>query len=271
MASTPAAACPPTTPASLAEPSNDCTPRLGDAFGDMIRQAYSAEAKRGRVFEVVERDDGMIEVGDASRYFDPIDLWTPNEAIAINWVHGAVLDVGVGAGRHALELIRRGQPAVGIDSSAGAVETATIRGVPSHLAEVGQRSGPLPLTTASFDTALLLGNNLGLLSNLSTAGLVLRQLGDLLADDGCIVGSSMDPHLRPAPHDTEYMARNQSAGRMAGQYRLRLRYAQVASDWFDYLFLSPDELEVLLQDVGGWVISKVEVQGPWYSVQLVRT
>lgn len=246
-------------------------PRTGDAFGHMIREAHATQGRRGRVFELVERADGTIDVGDASRYFDPIDLWPPHEAIAVGWACGRVIDIGVGAGRHALELARRGHDVVGIDSSEGAVEVSSSRGLRSYLAEVGRPSSSPPFPAASFDTALLLGNNLGLLGNPVTARCVLQQLGHLLTANGCIVASSMDPHLRPSPHDTDYMAQNQAQGRLPGQYRLRLRYDRVASAWFDYLFLSTEELSQLLERAGGWKIARVEARGPWYSVQLVRT
>lgn len=159
---------------------------------------------------------------------------------------------------------------MGIDSSAGAVDVSNTRGVQTCQAEVGQPPDALPLPSASFDTALLLGNNLGLLSSSDVAGQVLDQIGNLLTDDGCIVGSSMDPHQRPAQRDLDYMTQNQNGGRLPGQYRLRLRYKMVASAWFDYLFLSLGELTELLSHTGGWEISQAEAQGPWYSVQLVR-
>ncbi|MCW4049998.1 MAG: hypothetical protein NWE89_09720 [Candidatus Bathyarchaeota archaeon] len=44
-------------------------------------------------------------------------------------------------------------------------------------------------------------------------------------------------------------------GRMGGQLRIRVRYRQYATDWFDYLLVSKEEMKGLLQG-SGWKVSK---------------
>ncbi len=44
-------------------------PELGDAFGQILMRWWRAGGLVGQAFEVIERDDGLIGVGDAARYF----------------------------------------------------------------------------------------------------------------------------------------------------------------------------------------------------------
>lgn len=70
---------------------------------------------------IVERDDGYADVDlGLDLYFGSPDGLL--DQAAFEWVRGRVLDVGVGAGRHALALQEKGHDVVGIDVSPGAVE-----------------------------------------------------------------------------------------------------------------------------------------------------
>jgi SAM-dependent methyltransferase len=69
-----------------------------------------------------------------------------------------VLDLGCGPARHTLALLARGIPAIGVDVSRAAVETATFRGAPALHRSVFDR---LP-DEGSWGTALLLDGNVGI-------------------------------------------------------------------------------------------------------------
>jgi hypothetical protein len=75
-----------------------------DAFGE-IYLAY-LEGKPSN--QITERDDGFIrEAPDAYYYFRPFEEWSIYEQKAIQEAKGKVLDIGLGAGRHALYLRAR--------------------------------------------------------------------------------------------------------------------------------------------------------------------
>jgi len=59
------------------------------------------------------------------------------------------------------------------------------------------------------------------------------------------------------------------ADTLPGQARLRVRDGAVATEWFDYLFLPPDELPSLL-DGTPWRLREVHQQGAAYAVHLDR-
>ncbi len=69
-----------------------------DAFGHALWDAY----REGSGVHVIEREDGYIDAEDAAAYLRPPGKWTVVEHAALRLARGRVLDVGCGAGRHAL-------------------------------------------------------------------------------------------------------------------------------------------------------------------------
>ena len=82
-----------------------------DAYGHLILDYYNGQ---GNV-EIVERVDGFI---DTSRlgpliYFAEYDDWAEHQKLAMTHVTGRVLDIGCGAGRHAIYLQKQGLDVLG--------------------------------------------------------------------------------------------------------------------------------------------------------------
>jgi SAM-dependent methyltransferase len=180
---------------------------------------------------------------------------------------GRVLDVGAGAGRVALHLEGRGQEVVAIDNSPGAIEVCRRRGVrDARLLSVDEVGESLGL----FDTIVMYGNNLGLLANASRAKRLLRRFHRLTSERGRIVAESRDVHQRDDPVHLAYQQRNLARGRMGGQIRLRVRYGERATPWFDYLMVSQDELAELL-DGTGWSIGRVFESDDTYVAVIEKT
>jgi len=229
-------------------------PQIGDVFGEMIRDAYAVRTGIGPrplaggriprpVIEIVERDDGLINGAPADHYLDEPAAWPLYDHRALRLCRGAVLDVGTGAGRTAIELQRRGMAVTGLDTSAGAIEVARRRGLrDTVLTTVDQYArGPV-----RYDTFLMLGNNLGLIENRERAPAFLAALAALARPGARIIAHGTDPYGTTDPVQVGYHERNRARGRLGGQLRLRLRYRELATEWFDYLVCSVEELESLL-------------------------
>ena len=219
---------------------------MDDAFGSKLLDVIEGRAAGN---EIVERDDGFIDVSTFDS-FAPARRWKTVERRALRYARGRVLDVGCGAGRVALELQSRGRDVVAIDPSPGAVEVARRRGVRDvrlmRLEDVDAKLG-------HFDTALMYGNNVGLLGSRTKARRLLKALRPLTDR---IVGGSNDPSRTDDPAHRSYRERNRRRGRLPGQLRIRIRYRDLADPWFDYILVSPDEVSELV-DGTGWRVDRI--------------
>jgi SAM-dependent methyltransferase len=216
----------------------------------------------GASTEIIERDDGFIDTAKCL-YFAPVTQWPAVERQALRWVRGRVLDAGMGAGRVALELQRRGRSVVGIDISPGALKVARGRGVRDvrllAFEEVDDSLG-------RFDTIVMFGNNFGLFGSANKARRLLRKLRPITDR---IVAASLDPHATEDPAHLAYYERNRERGRMPGQLRARVRYRDLLDPWFDFLFVSPDEMAFIL-DGTQWRISRLLQSGSAYYVAILE-
>jgi SAM-dependent methyltransferase len=231
-----------------------------DAFGHVLSDVLAG----GKPVEVVERDDGFVLTGDPTFYLAPFRAWWPQERRAMRFVRGRVLDLGCGAGRVGLHLQSRGHAVVGVDVSPLAVEIARRRGL------VDARLGTLDTALdpgERFDTILLLGNNLGLLAGERQGRRMLRALAGAATERGRILAGSYDPYDGPSELARGYQARNRARGKMGGVERIRVRYRQYATPWYEVLFASRDEL-VRLADGTGWIVRRFIDNGPGYVALL---
>ena len=236
-------------------------PRPSDALGTAFLDAVAG--RPGPI--VVERDDGFVSL-DSIGYLGGLDA---RDEWALSQLKGRVVDVGAGAGRAALVLQERGQPVTALDTSPGAAKACRRRGV--HDVYLGTaRQAAADGMAGRFDSALLLGNNIGLLGSREAAGPFLADLGALLGPDGIIVGTSRDPYQTGERVHLGYHERNQERGRLPGHATIRIRYQDMASDWFDWLIPSPGELEDLARPVGWQITDLRRGPGSFYAVVLAR-
>src|SRR2546421_7639517 len=124
-----------------------------DAFGHMLSDFVAGTD----AFEIVERDDGFIAAASPAMYVAPYRNWPAHQQTALRYATGRVLDIGCGAGRHALYLQDKGLDVVGIDVSPLAIEVCKRRGVgPALGMPVARHSRP----PGTVGTPLLVGDNL---------------------------------------------------------------------------------------------------------------
>lgn len=232
-----------------------------DAFGHALQDHL--DGRGGAV--LIERDDGYIDVSaGAAVYFGELP---PAQRRVAERARGRVLDVGCGAGRYALYLQERGCEVVGIDVSPLAVEVCRRRGVRDvRLLALEQVDGSLGV----FDSILMLGNNFGLLGSFRGAKRILRRLGRTAPPAGRLIAETLDPYVTSERGHVAYHARNRARGRMGGQIRMRVRYKGYRTPWFDYLFVSRDELEAIVDGTGWRVAEIIADGGPNYVAVLER-
>lgn len=254
-------------------------PHLGDVFGEVVRDAYAVQTGIGPrplaggrvprpVIEIIERDDGLINGAPAAHYLAPPAEWQDHDHRAVRRVRGRVLDIGAGAGRIAIELQRRGVDVTGLDISPLALAVSRKRGLErTFLGTVDEHAA----TGERYDTFLLLGNNLGLLEGHERAPAFLAALAALATPHAQIIAHGTDPYGTTDPVHVGYHRRNRERGRLGGQLRLRLRYREIATDWFDYLVCSVPELRSLIEGTPWRLVEVDDADHPYYLATLERT
>lgn len=222
-----------------------------DAYGKQLLTQYYNQSS---TVEIIEREDNYIDTGsEPGLYFFEYEQWSPLERQAIERVAGRALDIGCGAGRHSLYLQKQGFDVTAIDNSPGAIEVCKLRGVKNAvvkpIVEVGD------FEPNSFDTILMFGNNFGLMGDAENAKLIFNKLSRITSSQARIIAGTLNPYKTDCPEHLEYQELNRQRGRMAGQIKMRIRYGKVIGEWFDYLFVSPEEMQEIVGDTD-WQIQE---------------
>jgi SAM-dependent methyltransferase len=231
-----------------------------DAYGKQLLAQYNHQTP---LAEIIERDDNYIDTGsDAGLYFTEYADWSPLEHRAIEFAAGRILDVGCGAGRHAIYLQAKGFDVTGIDNSPGAIKVCKSRGLKKALVR--------PITEVdkfkadSFDTIQMFGNNFGLFGSFDAARQILKKFARITAPDAQIIAQSRNPYKTSEPEHLEYHRLNKRRGRMGGQLRMRVRFGKTIGEWFDYLFVSPAEMQVILKETDWQIKEFIEPKAASY-------
>ena len=141
---------------------------LGKALRDHLDSGV------GRTVDV-SRSDGLFYSIETEEFFSLKGRLLDLDETALAAARGRILDVGAGAGRHALALQELGCEVVAVDISPLCVEVMRARGVnQAHVADVFSIGGEKNL--GGFDTVLFLMQSIGIAGSLFG----LEQLLDLL-------------------------------------------------------------------------------------------
>lgn len=156
-----------------------------DLFGQAIFDYQTNNLPENLITETSISDADEMEVSYLFRnYFEMPKI----EQKALNLVKGKILDVGCGAGSHALYLQQKGFEVTAIDISEKAIETCKLRGIKNAKVE-----NILNLNSdAKFDTILLLMNGTGIFGTLQKTKKYLLKLKSLLNPNGQILIDSSD-------------------------------------------------------------------------------
>lgn len=109
------------------------------------------------------------------------------EQKALQLAKGKILDVGCGAGSHALYLQEKGFAVTAIDISENAVKACQLRGLKNV-----KNQNILEIENDKFDTILLLMNGTGIFKTLAEISRYLQKLKSLLTENGQILIDSSD-------------------------------------------------------------------------------
>jgi SAM-dependent methyltransferase len=207
-----------------------------DILGAAILQHY----RENSPCEITLFIDGEEEPPMSSAYFFRSESeMNDAECKALELCQGRVLDVGAGAGCHALILQQRGHEVVALEKSASACEVLRARGVKEVI-----RADVMHFSDGPFDTILLLMNGFGIGGNEQGLLAMLEHLKTLLAPGGKIIGDSTDiRYFKDEPASLDLSQAHFSEV----QFDVRMNGLHECFSW-----IYPDEvlLEVLAQEAG---------------------
>jgi len=192
----------------------------------------------------------------ASYFFRAFDECPELEQIALQQARGKVLDVGAGAGSHALYLQNKGLDVVALDVSPKSVEVMRLRGV-----EQAVLANFYKFQQGRFDTLMFLMNGIGLVQTLDGFDALFQHAKTLLSPGGQILLDSSDLIYMFEQEDGSYVIDLNE--KYHGEVKFNLSYKDVKGDTFNWLYVS----EELLQDAaeGNGFNCEIIQQGPHYD------
>jgi len=178
---------------------------------------------------------------------------------ALHEARGRVLDVGAGAGRHALALQERGLEVVALDVSPTCVEIMRSRGVEQPVR--GDVFALDSLGLGEFDTILLLMQSIGIAGSRLGVETVLEQLRHALRPGGQVLLDSSPLRL---DDEDEPPAE-------PGEVEVSFDYRNLRGRPFPWIYLAEQELAPIAESLG-WRFEVLERQEPdgEYLARLVR-
>jgi SAM-dependent methyltransferase len=159
------------------------------------------------------------------------------EQRALGLCRGNILDIGCGAGNHALHLQKRGLNVTGLDISGGATETCRLRGLKKVV-----NASIYDIDGMSFDTLLLLMNGIGIAGSLPLLDGFLIRLKSLLKPGGQILLDSTDIIYKFDPDDHNPARREYEDGirhydNYYGEVTFIMEYKGTKGNPFQWLYL----------------------------------
>ncbi|MEN2490146.1 methyltransferase domain-containing protein [Flavobacterium sp. B11] len=208
---------------------------MKDLFGKAIFDFHTKNSPEDIITEtsISEEDEMSVEY-----LFRTYNEMPKIEQKALQLAKGKILDVGCGAGSHALSLQNeRNLEVTAIDISEKAIETCHLRGIKSAKVE-----NILNFEGAKFDTILLLMNGTGIFGKLKNCNSYLTKLKSLLNPGGQILIDSSDI-IYMFDEDEDGGKWIPSENDYYGELIFNISYKGEKEESFDWLYLDYNTLQ----------------------------
>ena len=191
---------------------------LGQAIAD-----YYYKNKPAKLW--IHNQYGPKEEMPVAAYFRNAQQMPPLEHAALQLCRGRILDIGAGAGSHALCLQDQARNITALEISAQSCDVMKQRGVQNIV-----QQDIFHYTAEPYDTLLLLMNGIGLAGTLDGLRKFLQQATRLLKPGGQLIFDSSD---------VAYVYKNHfpDLKNYYGEIAYRYQYKGKKTDWFNWLYI----------------------------------
>lgn len=194
----------------------------GEAIFDFYKGDHSVTLKTYNSYG--DPEEMPVEV-----FFRDHQDFTELENEAITCCEGKILDVGAGAGAHALFMQAFDMDVVALENSSGCIETLKHSGMKKIIKE------DFFAHQAKYDTLLFLMNGLGLAGKLENLPYFFRHCEKLLNSGGQIILDSSDISYL-------YQEGVTRPDHYFGEIQYQYEYKNKKGDWFDWLYMDAELL-----------------------------
>lgn len=206
-----------------------------DVIGTALKSFYFNNNTADKLFtisSIAGKDE--LPLNYLLRSFDDMPVI---EQKALELSKGSILDIGCGAGSHALYLQNRNKKVKAIDISTGAIEVAKDRGLKNvEIADVYNFK-----TEDQFDTILVLMNGTGICGKLNNLASFLTHLTTFLKPNGQILIDSSDIIYMYEDEDGEHWI--DATKDYYGEVQFSMNYKDQQSETFDWLYVDYNTLQ----------------------------
>lgn len=227
-----------------------------DLYGKALLDYYQGNYTEDITVLSPIMEDDVLPLPYLFRSFDDMPLL---EQKALQLAYGKVLDIGAGAGSHAVYLENKGLNITTIDQSPGAISVLKQRLKSQHATVIQENIWE---HTGTYDTILLLMNGTGIFERLEQVAARLRHLKKMLEPNGQILIDSSDLKFLYEDQDDGGMWVDASKS-YYGEVSFSLRYKGKESTVFDWLYMDVDLLKSYAQQAGFQI--EVIQQGTHYD------
>ena len=223
---------------------------MGAAIADYYKNGIAGRLRV--ISSMFDEDEIPVE-----HLFREEDEMSALELEALNLSKGHILDVGAGAGCHALALQDRGLRVTAIDVSPLSVKVMQDSGVnDAKLVNIYDET-----FVGQYDTILMLMNGSGIIGKIDNIAKFFARIGSLLAPNGQVLMDSSD--LIYLFEDEEGGADIDLAGDYYGEVDFTMQYKNIKGETFDWLYIDFETLAYHAQENG--YVAELVKQGDHYD------
>ncbi|MEO9967310.1 MAG: methyltransferase [Reichenbachiella sp.] len=207
---------------------------MSDVHGEAIFDFYKGDQS---VVLKTYNSYGEPEQMPVAVFFRDHQDFTELENLAITCCEGKILDIGAGAGAHALFMQAFEMDTTALENSPGCIETLRHSGMKKIVED------DFYTHQKQYDTLLFLMNGLGIAGKLTELPRFFEHCGKLLNKGGQVILDSSDItylYEEGATKPDHYF----------GEIRYQYEYNGKKGDWFDWLYVDSNQLIETTQKLG---------------------